>query len=173
MATALAIAYAGGHVLLARDSLHPVQRAQRAHRDYVVGAYPREPLPGTSQFQWTGQESRFFWAAKTPYMAIRFWASHPDIAAQPVHVTVTSPCGVLFDEDLTSDTSMSLGLVVPEGRRTLEADVRVSRTWSPADAGEADHRRLGVGIVADFSNDPAFATNQLRAVKLSGCGGGI
>ncbi len=173
VATALAIAYAGGHVLLARDSLHPVQRAQRAHRDYVVGAYPREPLPGTSQFQWTGQESRFFWAAKTPYMAIRFWASHPDIAAQPVHVTVTSPCGVLFDEDLTSDTSMSLGLVVPEGRRTLEADVRVSRTWSPADAGEADHRRLGVGIVADFSNDPAFATNQLRAVKLSGCGGGI
>jgi hypothetical protein len=173
VATALALAYAGGHLLLARDSLHPVERARQAQRDYVIGAYPREPLPGTSQFQWTGRESRFFWAAKTRYMAIRFWANHPDIAARPVHVTVTSPCGVLFDEDLTSDRSMSLGLVVPEGRRTLEAHVRVSRTWSPADAGEADHRQLGVGIVADFSNDPAFATNQLRAVTLSGCGGGI
>jgi hypothetical protein len=30
-----------------------------------------------------------------------------------------------------------------------------------------------VGIVADFSKDQAFATSQLRAVKLSGCGGGI
>jgi hypothetical protein len=173
VATVLAIAYAGGHLLLARGSLHPVQRAHEANRDYVIGAYPREPLPGTSQFQWTGQESRFFWAAKTPYMAIRFWANHPDIAARPVHVTVTSPCGVLFNEDLTSDKSMSLGLVVPEGQRTLEADVRVSRTWSPADKGEADTRQLGVGILADFSTDPAFATNQLRAVKLSGCGGGI
>jgi hypothetical protein len=173
VATALAAAYAGGHVLLARDSLHPVQRARQAHRDYVVGAYAREPLPGTSQFQWTGKESRFFWAAETRYMAIRFWASHPDIAERPVHVTVTSPCGVLFDEDLTSERSMSLGLTVPEGQRTLEADVRVSRTWSPADFGQPDHRQLGVGIVADFSDDPAFATNQLRAVKLSGCGGGI
>ena len=88
-------------------------------------------------------------------------------------MTMTSPCGVLFDEDLTSDTSMSLGMVLPEGQRTLEATVRVSRTWSPADAGEADTRQLGVGIVADFSNDPAFATNQLRAVKLPGCVGGI
>ena len=106
-------------------------------------------------------------------MAIRLWAHHPDIAAKPVHVTVTSPCGVLFDEDLRSDASMSLGMVLPEGQRTLEATVRVSRTWLPADAGEPDDRQLGVGILADFSTDPAFAKSQLRAVKLSGCGGGI
>ena len=79
----------------------------------------------------------------------------------------------LFDEDLTSDASMSLGMVLPEGQSTLEATVRVSRTWSPSDVGEPDARQLGVGIVADFSKDQAFATNQLRAVKLSGCGGGI
>jgi hypothetical protein len=102
-------------------------------------------------------------------MAVRFWAHHPDIATQPVHVTVTSPCGLLFDEDLDSDTSMSVGMALPEGQRTLEAVVRVSRTWTPPDDG----RQLGVGIVADFSNDPAFATSQLRAVTLSGCGGGI
>jgi hypothetical protein len=173
VAVALAIAYAGGHLLLAAGPLHPVQRAQRAHRDYVIGAYPREPLPGTSQFQWTSQQARFFWAVKTRFMAIRFWASHPDIAARPVHVTVTSPCGVLFDEDITSDKSMSLGMVLPEGQRTLEAVVRVSRTWSPADTGDSDTRQLGVGIVADFSNDPAFAESQLRAVRLPGCGGGI
>jgi hypothetical protein len=173
VAAALAVAYAAGHLLFAAGPLHPAQRAQRANRDYVIGAYPPEPLPKGNEFRWTRRDARFFWNAKTRFMAIRFWAPHPDIRAQPVHVTVTSPCGLLFDEDLTSDVSMSLGLVVPEGQRTFEADVRVSRTWSPAAAGEGDDRKLGVGIVADFSNDPAFATNQLRAVKLSGCGGGI
>jgi hypothetical protein len=169
-AAVLAVAYAGGHLLLAAGSLHPVQRAQQAHRDYVIGAYPPEPLPQANEFRWTGQEARFFWAVKSRYMAVRFWAHHPDIASRPVHVWVTSPCGVLFDEDLTSDTSMSIGMALPEEQRTLEATVRVSRTWSP---GEADDRQLGVGIVADFSNDPAFATSQPRAVTLPRCGGGI
>jgi hypothetical protein len=68
---------------------------------------------------------------------------------------------------------MSLGMALPEGQRTLEATVRVSRTWTPADAGAADQRQLGVGIVADFSQDPAFATTQLRAVTLTGCAAGI
>jgi hypothetical protein len=169
IAAGLAIAYAAGHLLLAAGPLHPVQRAQRSQRDYVIGAYPPEPLPGGNEFRWTDEEARFFWTAKTRFMAVRFWAHHPDIATQPVHVTVTSPCGLLFDEDLDSDTSMSVGMALPEGQRTLEAVVRVSRTWTPPDDG----RQLGVGIVADFSNDPAFATSQLRAVTLSGCGGGI
>jgi hypothetical protein len=173
VAGVLAVAYAAGHLFLAAGPLHPAQRAHQANRDYVIGAYPPEPLPHGNEFRWTGREARFFWTAKTRFMAIRFWAPHPDIKAQPVHVTVTSPCGLLFDEDLTSDASMSLGLALPEGQRTLQADVRVSRTWSPATAGQSDDRQLGVGIVADFSNDPGFATNQLRAVKLSGCGGGI
>ena len=68
---------------------------------------------------------------------------------------------------------MSLGMALPEGQRTLEAIVHVSRTWTPSDAGDADDRELGVGIVADFSHDPAVATTQLRTVKLPGCGGGI
>ena len=173
VAAVLAIAYAAGHLVLAAGPLHPAQRAQRASRDYVVGAYPPEPLPEGNEFRWTGRETRFIWAAKSRYMAIRLWAHHPDIASRPVHVTVTSSCGLIFDEDLASDASMSIGMVLPEGQRTLEATVRVSRTWSPADAGEPDDRQLGVGIVADFSTDPAFAANQLRAVKLSGCGGGI
>jgi hypothetical protein len=170
VAAVLAIAFAAGHLMLAAGSLNVVQRAQRAHRDYIVGAYPPEPLPVANEFRWTSREARFIWAVKSPFMAIRFWAHHPDIAARPVHVTLTSPCGVLFDEDLTSDTSMSVGMALPEGQRTLEATVRVSRTWMP---GQGDERQLGVGIVADFSNDPAFATTQLRAVKVAGCGGGI
>ena len=90
-----------------------------------------------------------------------------------MHVTLTSPCGVLFDEDVSSPESMSVGLALPEGLKTLEASVHVSRTFKPSDAGEPDDRALGVGIVADFSNDPAVVTSQLRTATLSGCGGGI
>jgi hypothetical protein len=156
--------------MLAAGSLNVVQRAQRAHRDYIVGAYPPEPLPGSNEFRWTSQESRFIWAVKSRFMAIRVWAHHPDIASRPVHVTLSSPCGVLFDEDLASETSRSLGMSLPESQRTLEVTVRVSRTWMP---GGGDERQLGVGVVADFSTDPSFATTQQRTVRLPGCGGGI
>ena len=170
VAAGLAVAYTAGHLLLAAGPLNVVQRAQRAHRDYVIGAYPPEPLPESNEFRWTGGEARFIWAVRSRFMAVRFWVHHPDVAARPVHVTLTSPCGVLFDEDLSSDTSMSVGMALPEGQRTLEATLRVSRTWVP---GGGDNRHLGVGIVADFSDEPAFATTQLRAVKLPVCGGGI
>jgi hypothetical protein len=173
VACAFAIAYAVGHVVLAAGPLNVVQRAHRAQRDYVRGAYAFEPLPKANQFQWTSQDARFFWAARTRWMVIRFWPSHPDVTTRPVHVTVTSPCGVLFDEDLSSPESMSVGMALPEGLKTLEASVHVSRTFKPSDAGEPDDRALGVGIVADFSNDPSVVTSQLRTAKLSGCGGGI
>jgi hypothetical protein len=173
VACAFAIAYAVGHVVLAAGPLNVVQRAQRAQRNYLRGAHAPEPLPGANEFHWTRQDAHLFWAVKTRWMVIRFWASHPDIAARPVHVTLTSPCGVLFDEDLTSPESMSLGMALPEGRKTMEATVHVSRTWKPSDVGEADDRELGVGIVADFSNDPAVVTSQLRTVKLPDCGGGL
>jgi hypothetical protein len=169
----LALAYVAGHLLLAADSLNVVQRAQRAQRDYMIGVYPAEPLPSSNEFNWTGQDARFFWTAKTRWVVVRFWAHHPDIASRPVHVTLTSPCGVLFDEDLSSPESMSLGMALPEGQKTLAATLHVSRTWKPSDVGEADERELGVGIVADFSHNPAVATSQLRRVPLPGCGGGI
>ena len=38
VAAALAVAYTGGHLLLAAGHLNVAQRAQRARRDYVIGA---------------------------------------------------------------------------------------------------------------------------------------
>lgn len=173
VAAGLALAYAAGHLWLAAGSLNVVQRAKFAHRDYMRGTYPPEELQEGRPFSWTRQNAQFFWTARTRFMVIRFWAPHPDVAERPVHVTLTSPCGVLFDEDLKSPVSMSLGLALPEGQQTLEAALHVSRAFKPSDVGEADDRELGVGILADFSQDPAVATTQLRAVKLPGCGGGI
>ena len=64
-------------------------------------------------------------------------------------------------------------MALPEGQRTLEATVARLKNVESSGAGAPMTAELGVGIVADFANDPAVATTQLRAVKLPGCGGGI
>ncbi|HLG57717.1 MAG TPA: O-antigen ligase family protein [Vicinamibacterales bacterium] len=173
IAFGLAIAYAAGHLLLATGSLGVAQRAERAHREYVAGAYPPEPLPNANEFRWTAQDARFVWPARTRWLVIRFWAHHPDIAANPVRVTLTSPCGVLFDGALTTTDPVSLGVTLPEGQPALLASLHVSRTWKPSDQGGDDDRDLGVGIVADFVSDPVLATAQTRAVTVSACKAGI
>jgi hypothetical protein len=173
VACGLAIAFAAGHLVLARGSLSVLQRAERAQRDYVTGAYPPEPLPGANEFRWTGKDAHFVWPARTSWLVVRFWAHHPDIASQPVRVTLSTRCGVLFDEPLTSDAPMSVGITLPEGQREVDASVNVSRTWKPSDSGGDDARDLGVGIVADFVGDPSLAESTHRQVTLPGCSGGI
>jgi hypothetical protein len=168
-ACGLAIAYAAGHMLLAVGSLSVVERAERAQREYVAGAYPPEPLPGSNEFRWTGQDTRFVWPAKTRWLVVRFWAHHPDIATSPVHVTLTSPCAVLFDEALTTTASVSLGITLPEGQAILTASLHVSRTWRPSDFGGDDTRELGVGIVADVVSDPSLAQATTRVLTVPGC----
>jgi hypothetical protein len=173
MACTLAIAYAGGHLVLAIGPLGVADRAQRAHREYVAGAYPPEPLPNANEFRWTGQDARFVWPARTRWLVVRFWAHHPDIATKPVTVTVTTPCGVLFDEALTTPTPVSLGITLPEGQPALTASLHVSRTWRPSGQGGDDDRDLGVGIVADSVSDPLLAKAQTRTLTVSACKAGI
>ena len=173
VASGLAIAYAAGHLLLATGPLSVAERAQRAHREYVVGAFPPEPLPKANEFRWTRRHAEFVWPAKTRWLVVRFWAQHPDIATRPVHVTLTSPCSVLFDEALTTANPVSLGITLPEGQPALTASLQVSRTWRPSDQGGDDHRDLGVGIVADFVSDPFLARAQTRTLTVSGCRAGI
>ena len=97
------------------------------------------------------------------------WAHHPDIARNPVRVTISTPCGELAVPELTDPERLSIGIVLPEGQRTLDVTVRVSRTWQPSGRGEADRRHLGVGIAAD-----SVATGELAAatdvpVELGAC----
>jgi hypothetical protein len=173
VAGVLAVAYAAGHLLLAAGSLGVAERALRAHREYVSGAYPPEPLPNANQFRWTAQDARFVWPARTRWLVVRLWAHHPDIATSPVRVTLTSPCGVLFDEAVTTTTPVSLGITLPEGQAALAASLHVSRTWKPSDHGGDDDRDLGVGIVADFVSDPFLAKAQNRTLAMSACKAGI
>jgi hypothetical protein len=172
LAVTLAIAYAGGQLRLAAGPLSVTERARQAEREYVVGTYRPEVING-QEFSWTKGDAEFVWPARTKYLVVRVWAQHPDIAADPVRVTLTSPCGVLLNEALASPTPISLGITIPEGQKALQARLHVSRTWRPSDHGSDDARVLGAGIVAEFVTDPRLAVEQNRVVKLSNCRPGI
>ena len=171
-ATVAAVAYAGGHLVLANGSLAVVERARRAHLEYAAGTYPPEVADGV-RFRWTSGNARFVWPAATRWLVVRVWAQHPDIGSRPVRITLTTNCGVLVNEEFTSAVPLSLGVVLPEQHDALEAHLQVSRTWRPSDYGSQDERRLGAAIVAEFVADPSLTRAQNRHVALSSCGAGI
>lgn len=172
--TALAVFYAGGHLVLARGPLAVATRALHAEREYAAGTYPPESLADIADFRWTRGNARFVWPARTRWLVVRVWAQHPDMTGTPVRVTLSTPCGVLLNEALNSPTPVSIGVTLPDGQQALEARLLVSRTWRPSDHGSNDERDLGAAIVAEFVDDPSLAAAQNRAVTLRACGvGGI
>jgi hypothetical protein len=166
---ALIALHAAGTAVLARGWLSVPERAKRAHRDYIVGAYDLEPLAGATSFRWTSGDARFLFAAKTRWLLLRLWVQHPDAASSPVQVTVTTPCGVVVDEALASAAPLNVGLELPEGTHVLEATVRASRTWQPSPRPPGDTRRLGVAVVSDWLPTAEAARDQARFVALKPC----
>jgi hypothetical protein len=166
---ALAVLHAGATAVLARGWLSVPERAKRAQRDYIVGAYELEPLAGATSFRWTTGDARFQWDAKTRWLLLRLWVQHPDAASSPVQVTVATPCGVVVEEALSSSAPLNVGLELPEGARVLEATVRTSRTWQPSPKPPGDTRQLGAGVVADWLRSAEDAREQPRFVTLKSC----
>ena len=165
----LVVLHAGGTAVLARGWLSVPERARRAHRDYIVGAYDLEPLAGATSFRWTGGNARFLWAAKTRWLLLRLWVQHPDAATSPVRVTVDSRCGAVVDAELKSAAPLSVGVELPEGMDMLEAAIRTSRTWQPSVRPPGDTRQLGVAVVADWLRTAGEARDQARFVTLKPC----
>jgi hypothetical protein len=167
---ALAVLHAGGTAVLARGWLSVPERAKRAHRDYVVGAYDLEPLAGATSFRWTNGDARFLWAAKTRWLLLRLWVQHPDVASSPVQVTVATRCGaVVVDEAFKSSTPVNVGVELPDGTDILEATVRTSRTWQPSANPPGDTRQLGAAVVSDWLKSAEEAREQPRFVALKSC----
>lgn len=167
---ALAVLHAGGTAVLARGWLSVPERAKRAHRDYVVGAYDLEPLAGATPFRWTSGDARFLWAAKTRWLRLRLWVQHPDVASAPVRVTVATRCGgVILDDSLTSSAPLSVGVELPDGTDILDTTIRTSRTWQPSPRPPGDTRRLGVAVVSEWVRNADEAKETLRFVTLKTC----
>ena len=152
LAVIAAVGLAAGQTALAGGSLDPAARARRLNREWVVGTTPLEPLAGGGVFRWMADSARFEWPVAGEWLVLRFWAPHPDIGARPVHVTIRTMCGVVFDADLRSHEVVSLGLHLPAGLTRVAVSFEVSHTWRPITSGASgDTRRLGLGVAAHFS----------------------
>jgi hypothetical protein len=166
----LVLAHAAATAVLARGWLSVPERAKRAHRDYIVGAYELEPLAGATSFRWTTGDARLLLAAKTRWLLLRLWVQHPDAASMPVQLTVATRCSVVVDEALASSTPVNVGIELPESASVFEATVRSSRTWQPSAGPPGDTRQLGVAVVSDWLRSAEEAREQPRFVTLRACG---
>jgi hypothetical protein len=164
----IAVAYAGGHAVLARGSLAPLERAATTNREYVTGAYAAERLP-QGQFRWTKKDATFALAAPSRYLVIRYHIEHPDADTHPVKVRITTPCQTLADEFRSDSTIEARAFVLPEGQQRIVFQTNVSRTWRPSDTGQSDARDLGAAIEADFVGTPGVVASQEHWVPLEPC----
>ena len=166
---AAAVVHAAGHLVLAAGPLSVSARARAAHREYVTGGYSLEPLE-FGMFRWVPEKAHFIVPVKRDKVIMRIWAQHPDIATRPVHVKLSGPCGIVFDESLSSSAPVELEINMPPGVPVLEFDTEVSRTWQPSAYGSTDRRRLGAAIQTDFSyNDRQWQLTHMRPVHLTQC----
>ena len=170
-AVVLAVSYAGGQLLLATGSLSVARRAERFRHEYVAGAYALEPLADGGSFRWTDDESRFILPARSRWLVVRTWAHHPDIVDRPVHVAISTPCGVAFERDYAGTTQVSIWFDLPPGAETVDFSVTASRTWSPAEFGAADRRRLGVAVLTAFPDSASVAGGEDHRVAWPSCPG--
>jgi hypothetical protein len=164
LAVVLSVSYAASHVVLAHGALSVPARAARTDHLLVTGAYPPEEGPG-GDFWWTREEAHFYWPVHERYLWATLGARHPDIAQQAVHLTVSTPCTTLIDQDLSSPAPVTLGLEIPPGQATLHLIVKVSRTWQPSAVGGQDDRHLGVTVgLIPTNNSDRWQEVQRRAV---------
>jgi hypothetical protein len=168
LAFLIAIGYAGAHLVLARGSLKPLERAARTNRDYIIGTYPSEPLP-QGQFRWTRQRATFTLAARSRHLVLRYHVEHPDVATRPVRLRISTPCQTIVDRLFMDGSVDGQLLELPEGQSRLVFDTEVSRTWRPADFGKPDQRDLGAAVEADFVGTPTVVSSLGRFTPLRPC----
>jgi hypothetical protein len=165
----VAVGYAGGHLALARGALKPLERAARAHRDYVTGTYPAEALP-EGQFRWTARRATFVLEAPTRFLVIRYHVEHPDAGSRPVKLRIFTPCQTLADEFRTDSEVGVRAFELPDGQDRVEFETDVSRTWRPSSVGQADSRELGAAVEAAFVPARSVAGVPDTWVSLKSCG---
>jgi hypothetical protein len=164
----IAVGYAGGHLVLARGPLNPLERAARTNRDYMRGTYATERLP-QGQFRWTTKHATFALGATSRFLVIRYHVEHPDADMQPVRLRITTPCETLVDELRSNSDVSARAFELPEGQDRVVFDTDVSRTWQPSRFGQADTRELGVAVEADFIGTPSVVASQQRWIPLKPC----
>jgi hypothetical protein len=169
LAAILSVAYAAAQLVLARGDLSVPARARAIERPLVTGSYGPESGP-SGEFQWTRDVANFYWPVKGRYLLLRLAAPHPDIAQQPVQLTLSTPCAGILDLQLRSTDPVTVGLQLPPGQSMVHWTVRVSRTFKPSAFGTVeDTRRLGATVAAEFTGSADRYREQQHTAVLSAC----
>ena len=168
VAAALAVFYAGGHLVSAHGSLSVADRAMRAHRDYAVGTYAPESMPGGAEFRWTRADAKIWLQTRSRVVVVRSWVAHPDADLRAVTLRIATPCQEILVEELQNERLVSLALELPDNG-PLVLLTHVSRTWRPSDYGQLDTRELGAGLTIDYVESLATASDIDRRVTIAPC----
>ena len=165
LAATLSVAYAAAQFVLARSDLSVPARARAFERPLVTGSYGPESGP-SGEFQWTRDEANFYWPVTDRYLVLRLAAPLPDIAQQPVQLTLSTPCATILDLPLRSTDPVTVGLQVQPGQPMVHWTVKVSRTFKP---GAEDNRRLGATVSAEFTGSAERFREQQHTAVLPAC----
>jgi hypothetical protein len=101
-------------------------------------------------------------------VVVRSWVAHPDAAVRPVTLRIATPCQEILLEELHNERLVSLALELPDDG-PLVLLTHVSRTWRPSASGELDNRELGAGLVIDYVESLATASDIDRRVQIAPC----
>ena len=148
------LAYAGASAWAQFRSLSLADKTREFGLKQEFGLYPAEAAEDGRPFRWTRKQAGLTVKVGGPVMSVPLFAAHPDLAANPVRVEI------FLVKDMFRVIHELRNVAVRESRwETFEARVaeyvgqevillvRVSRTWSPLEAGiSADPRRLGVAL---------------------------
>jgi hypothetical protein len=114
------------------------------------GWYPPEQDAGLG-CRWTLEAADFFLKppAAPRELAVELCAHHPDLATNPLPVTLEIE-GAVVSQALLRDHGWQTLRVPLSGTRAaggaVHGRLRVGRTWTPAEFGGEDRRRLGVRV---------------------------
>jgi len=167
-AAVLSVAYAATHIVLGVGDLSVPARAIAIRRPLVTGAYGPE-TGQNGEFTWTRGKADFYWPVTDRYVVMRLAVQHPDLAQQPVELTVSTPCGSVADLSLRSPDPVTVGLEIPPGQKMVHWTVRVSRTFRPANSGSEDTRELGAMVAAEFTGSGDRFRQQQHPAVLQPC----
>jgi hypothetical protein len=128
----------------ATGDLRPAFRAVRFDFDYTYGFY-LDP-----EVTWTAERGVTVPRAAKPLLKLTYWVSHPDADETPVEVEIWRDGEQIVNRSLRRDRRLIQYASVPGNGKRFVLEVKVDRTWRPADHGQADPRELGLAMQWEF-----------------------
>lgn len=138
----------------AHGNLRVPARAARIGWPYQYGLYDPEPDPLGRTTRWTSQHAVAVIDVPAPWLELSTAFEHRNAAEQPADGTVSVDGRVILAQRFATTAPITRVVRVPDGRRRLVLESRVSRTERPRDAGAADDRDLGLRLSWRFLAQP-------------------